>query len=85
MRSIVIVPTYNERANLPELVEKIQLHAPDLHVLVVDDNSPDGTGALADELHQQHPERIFVVPPGKERGVGKGLRRWLQAGVEARL
>jgi len=71
MRSIVIVPTYNERANLLELLEKIHLHAPDLHVLIVDDNSPDGTGTLADELHQQHPERIFVLHREKKEGLGK--------------
>lgn len=71
MRSIVIVPTYNERANLQELVDKIQVYAPDLHVLIVDDNSPDGTGALADEIQQQHPERIFVLHREKKEGLGK--------------
>ena len=68
MKSIAIVPTYNERANLPELIEKIQQYAPDLHVLIVDDNSPDGTGALADELHQSHPDRIFVLHREKKTG-----------------
>lgn len=71
MRSIAIVPTYNERANLPELIEKIQKYAPDLHVLIVDDNSPDGTGALADELHRQHPDRIFVLHREKKEGLGR--------------
>ena len=71
MQSIVIVPTYNERANLEELLEKIQLFAPELHVLIVDDNSPDGTGKLADELHQRQPERIFVLHREKKEGLGK--------------
>jgi len=43
MRPLVIVPTYNERANLPALVERL-LTIPDLRVLIVDDGSPDGTG-----------------------------------------
>ncbi len=82
MRSIVVVPTYNERANLQELIDKIQQHAPDLHVLIVDDNSPDGTGILADELQQSHPERIFVLHRERKEGLGKayvaGLREALK-------
>ena len=82
MRSIVVVPTYNERANLQALIDKIHQHAPDLHVLIVDDNSPDGTGALADELHQSHPERIFVLHREHKEGLGKayvaGLREALK-------
>jgi len=86
MQSIVIVPTYNERANLQELVDKIQQHAPDLHVLIVDDNSPDGTGALADELQQKHPDRIFVLHREKKEGLGKayvdGFRQVLKQDYE---
>jgi dolichol-phosphate mannosyltransferase len=89
MRSIVIVPTYNERANLQELVDKIQLHAPDLHVLIVDDNSPDGTGTLADELHQKHTDRIFVLHREKKEGLGKayldGFRHVLKQDYECIL
>jgi glycosyltransferase involved in cell wall biosynthesis len=48
--ALMIVPTYNERENLPRLVRELRALPGDLHVLVVDDNSPDGTGALADEL-----------------------------------
>jgi dolichol-phosphate mannosyltransferase len=71
MRSIVIVPTYNERANLEELIHKIGQTVPDLHVLIVDDNSPDGTGTLADELHERQPEKIFVLHREKKEGLGK--------------
>jgi len=49
-RILVIVPTYNERESLPIIVERIRTSVPDAHVLVADDNSPDGTGAVADEL-----------------------------------
>jgi dolichol-phosphate mannosyltransferase len=71
MRAIVLIPTFNERANLGELVEKIRQFAPALHMLIVDDNSPDGTGELADELARQDPERLFVLHRQKKEGLGK--------------
>ena len=49
-RVLVIVPTYNERENLPLIVGRIRAATPDVHILVADDNSPDGTGQIADEL-----------------------------------
>jgi dolichol-phosphate mannosyltransferase len=70
MNCLVVIPTYNERENLSGIIESIQQHAPSVHILVVDDNSPDGTGALADELSSAQPEKIFVLHrPGKE-GLG---------------
>ena len=71
MHAIAVVPTYNERANLAELVEKIHQAAKGLHILIVDDNSPDGTGALADELRQKHPDQIFVLHREKKEGLGR--------------
>jgi dolichol-phosphate mannosyltransferase len=70
MNCLVVIPTYNERENLSGIIESIQQHAPSVHILVVDDNSPDGTGALADELSSAQPEKVFVLHrPGKE-GLG---------------
>lgn len=71
MKITVIIPTYNEAENLPKLVSAIfSLPLPDLKLLVVDDNSPDGTGKIADELAQKHPGRLSV-----NHRVGKlGLR-----------
>lgn len=71
MQAIVIVPTYNERANLGELIEGIKRFAPELHVLVVDDNSPDGTGELADELAHNRSNEIFVLHRDHKEGLGK--------------
>ena len=71
MRAIAIIPTYNERANLAELVEKIRQFAPGLHMLIVDDNSGDGTGELADELARQDPENIFVLHRPQKEGLGR--------------
>lgn len=62
MQLTVIVPTYNEAENLPKLVSALfALPMAGLKILVVDDNSPDGTGKLADELAKKHPERVAVI------------------------
>jgi len=63
---VVVVPTYNERANLPTLVEGVLANGSRYHLVIVDDNSPDGTGQLADDLAAAHPGRIDVLHrPGK--------------------
>jgi dolichol-phosphate mannosyltransferase len=61
----VIVPTYNERDNLPTLIGQLAaLPLPNLHVLIVDDNSPDGTGETADKLALESPGRsaCYIEP-----------------------
>jgi dolichol-phosphate mannosyltransferase len=68
-RTLVVMPTYNERENLPQIVPLILRQDPGLHVLIVDDNSPDGTGELADRLAAES-ERVHVIHrPGKQ-GLG---------------
>jgi len=68
--TLVIVPTYNERDNLPLLAERL-LHLPvPVDLLVVDDNSPDGTGKLADELAAKHPA-IHVLHRAQKQGLGR--------------
>ncbi len=69
-RLLVVVPTYNERANLPLVVPAILQQDPRIEVLVVDDNSPDGTGQLADELAASTPRVHVLHRPGKA-GLGK--------------
>ena len=65
----VVIPTYNEKDNLPILAEKIfALKIPDLKLLVVDDNSPDGTGRLAEELAKKWP--IQVIHRAGKQGLG---------------
>jgi dolichol-phosphate mannosyltransferase len=71
MRCLIVLPTYNERENLSGIIESIFQHAPEAHVLVVDDNSPDGTGALADELNRAQPEQVFVLHRTRKEGLGK--------------
>ena len=81
MSVIVVVPTYNERENLPLLVPAVLAHQ-GVRMLIVDDGSPDGTGALADELARQHPGRIEVMHRTGPRGLGRsyvdGLKRALE-------
>ena len=82
--ALVVVPTYNERDNLPPLVERL-LRSRDVSVLVVDDASPDGTGVLADDLAARHPSRVQVLHREGRRGLGlsyiDGLRHALATGV----
>jgi dolichol-phosphate mannosyltransferase len=70
MPSLVIIPTYNERDNLPILVRQI-LAYPELHVMVADDHSPDGTGEIADALAREFPGRIEVLHRTGPRGLGR--------------
>ena len=59
-RALIIVPTYNEAVNLPHIVPQALAQDPRLEVLVVDDNSPDGTGRMADEMARTNP-RVYAL------------------------
>jgi dolichol-phosphate mannosyltransferase len=85
MNAVVIIPTYNERENLPPLVEALLRHD-GVRVLIVDDQSPDGTGAVADELVRTHPDRVEVLHRTTRRGFGRsyvdGIRHALASGAD---
>ena len=68
--AVICIPTYNERENLPLIVPAVLAAVPQAHVLIVDDNSPDGTGALADTLASVD-ERIHVLHREGKKGLGK--------------
>jgi dolichol-phosphate mannosyltransferase len=68
--TLVVIPTYNERENLSELVRQI-LEYEGCQVMIVDDQSPDGTGELADQLARQAPGRVQVVHRTDKRGLGR--------------
>jgi dolichol-phosphate mannosyltransferase len=68
--ALVIVPTYNERESLPLLVDQL-MEQPNVTVLVVDDDSPDGTGAVADALAAGHAGRVEVMHRTGDRGLGR--------------
>ncbi|HZV35950.1 MAG TPA: polyprenol monophosphomannose synthase [Verrucomicrobiae bacterium] len=69
-KTLVIVPTYNEKDNLPPLTKRLLGLPVPVELLVVDDNSPDGTGKLADELAAKHPE-IHVLHRSQKQGLGR--------------
>ncbi len=87
MRILVVIPTYNEAENLPRLVSALFALNLDLHILVVDDNSPDGTGEIAEALKTQH-RRLDVLHRTQKNGLGPaylaGFRRALATeGIDA--
>lgn len=88
MKTTIVIPTYNEAENLPKLIEAVfALPLPDLSLLVVDDNSPDGTGQLADELASAHPGRISALHRPGKLGLGsayiQGFTHSLRQGAAA--
>jgi dolichol-phosphate mannosyltransferase len=70
-RVLVVTPTYNERDNLPVLVREVMARGPHFSMLVVDDASPDGTGAVADALAAEFPGRVEVMHRTGRRGLGR--------------
>jgi dolichol-phosphate mannosyltransferase len=69
-RVLVIIPTFNERENLPLIHRRLKDAQPDVHLLVVDDDSPDGTGKLADELAAEDAGRTHVLHRNGVKGLG---------------
>jgi len=80
-RALVVIPTYNERENLANIVPLALEQDPRLEVLVIDDNSPDGTGELADELVAASPRVHVVHRPGKQ-GLGTAYRAGFRWAIE---
>lgn len=78
---LVAVATYNERGNLEGLIREIHVHVPHAHVLVTDDNSPDGTGQLADQLAAADP-RVFVRHRPGKMGLGTAILAGMKHSVE---
>jgi dolichol-phosphate mannosyltransferase len=86
VRTVICLPTYNERENLEAMVDALLgLGLEDLHVLVVDDSSPDGTGEIADRLAAAH-DRVHVLHRSRKEGLGPaylaGFRQALTLGAE---
>jgi dolichol-phosphate mannosyltransferase len=83
--TVIVMPTYNERENLPRMAQRLLALPVKVDLLVVDDNSPDGTGKLADELAAKHPE-IHVLHRSEKNGLGRayvaGFKWALEKGYE---
>lgn len=84
-RAVVLVPTYNERENVEPIARAILAAAPRVEVMIIDDNSPDGTGRVADELAATEP-RVRVLHRAAKEGLGRaylaGFRRALDEGYD---
>ena len=87
MRITIVLPTYNEAENLPKLVSALLSLPLDLAVLVVDDDSPDGTGAVAEELSSRYSGRLSVLHRASKQGLRsayiEGFRNAFEKGAEA--
>ena len=78
MKKLILLPTYNERGNLENLVSKVLALSLDVDILVIDDNSPDGTGEIADRLSKVDPH-VKVLHRPKKEGLGRAYKdgfRW---------
>jgi dolichol-phosphate mannosyltransferase len=88
LKTYIVIPTYNEAENLPLIVNALfKLSIEDLALLVVDDNSPDGTGNIAEDLKEVYPGRINVLHREGKQGLGtayiQGFRKCLEMGADA--
>lgn len=86
-KTYIVIPTYNEKENLPILVDELfALDIPNLTILIVDDNSPDGTGKIADDLMENFPDKISVIHRKGKLGLGTayiaGFKYCLEQGAD---
>ncbi|MDP9832390.1 polyprenol monophosphomannose synthase [Trueperella abortisuis] len=81
MKVVICIPTYNERESLPGLLDRTRAAVPDADVLVIDDNSPDGTGALADDRAQRDPQ-IHVMHRTAKEGLGRAYLAGFEWAIE---
>ncbi len=84
-RKIVVIPTFNERDTIPQIVPVILGQDPEIEVLVVDDSSPDGTGAVVEAMRHDEP-RVHLLTRGERQGLGpaykSGFKRALEMGAD---
>jgi dolichol-phosphate mannosyltransferase len=70
LEKLVIIPTYNEKDNIRNIIDAVFSLQQNFHVLIVDDGSPDGTGAIVKSLQQQHPNELFLEERSGKQGLG---------------
>jgi len=88
LKVTIVIPTYNEAENLPKIVSAVfALPVPDLNLLIVDDNSPDGSGKIAEDLRVAHPGHLEVMHRPGKLGLGtayiQGFRQAIERGADA--
>jgi dolichol-phosphate mannosyltransferase len=70
LKNLVIIPTYNEKENIAKMIHKVFSLPGGFHLLVVDDGSPDGTGAIVKELQKQYPDQLHIEERAGKMGLG---------------
>lgn len=80
-KTLIIIPTYDERENVGPISAEVHRHSPQVDILFVDDNSPDGTGALLDKMAEQD-ARIFVLHGKEKEGLGRAYIAGFKWGLE---
>jgi dolichol-phosphate mannosyltransferase len=81
MKRLIIIPTYNELANAPILIERIFKHIPNSHILIIDDGSPDKTGEKIKEIQKRYPG-LFLLERASKSGLGSAYRTGFAWGLE---
>lgn len=79
---LIIVPTFNELANAPILIERIFKHIPNSHILIIDDGSPDKTGEKIKEIQSKYPSSLFLLERARKSGLGSAYRTGFAWGLE---
>ena len=84
--SVVIIPTYNEKENIENIIRAVTGLEKEFHVLIIDDGSPDGTGAIVKRMQQEMPDRLFLIERTGKLGLGTayicGFKWALEHGYE---
>ena len=69
-RKIVIIPTYNEKENIENIIRAVFSLDGDYHILIIEDGSPDGTAGIVRRMQEEFPDRLFMIERGKKLGLG---------------
>jgi dolichol-phosphate mannosyltransferase len=70
VKQVVIIPTYNEKENIGKMITKVLGYEHNFHLLIVDDGSPDGTGAIVKEFQQRYPQQLHLIERSGKQGLG---------------
>lgn len=81
-KTLVIVPTYNESTNIAKLIKIVMGLKPSMHLLIVDDGSPDGTAEIVQSLQKEYPDRLFLIERSGKLGLGTAYVRGFNYALE---
>ena len=83
--SLIIIPTYNESENIELIINKILLLNDYNDILIVDDNSPDGTSKIVSDLKKENIDRVFLIVRDNKLGLGSAYKGRIQFGLKQKL